>query len=271
MPKEARAASRVHKGGRGARRVQSAATPSGRARSSPRMTAAAAVVVSAQLHLLATAHGKTLLECIVDALTVPQALAAFMAGAEVAAAARAQRELIQAYMADKQAKVLLQPGRANAIAVEVRERIRAHAGPPQRVAAARTPSVGPPAAPGAWLGQAPAAGRKLPPPDGRMLAGIKAWRMGRLGPLPPHTVVCYERAAGRVQEWRARTGAAAGQEPPLALYSRCCGPWCTPTRSLQPWPPRAITTFYRCSGDGLLLRRSYTCLEYPRATRCIRS
>ena len=46
------------------------------------------------------------------------------------------------------------------------------------------------------------------------MQGIASWNIGRFGPLAPHAVICYERAAGRVAEERVRSGRL---EPSLRL------------------------------------------------------
>ena len=50
-----------------------------------------------------------------------------------------------------------------------------------------------------------------------MAVGLAGWNLARPGPLPPHSVLVYERAANRVQTWRRTAGVSATSEPPLDL------------------------------------------------------
>ena len=221
MPKGAPGASRVHAGGRAsdARRRSVSRTPTGRVPNAPRLTAPAALVITAQLHLWSSADECCLVVAIERAIGSPGGHAGFMRGSAVRAAPAAVRALIESYTADKRNKVGAQPHRLRAIAIEVRERLRVHAGPPHRVVSASPESPPPlPALPGSWLGTGGATTARAPPPDGgRILGGTESWGVDRLGTLPDHTVICYERAAGRVQEWRSRTNASPTAAPPPSL------------------------------------------------------
>ena len=218
MPKAAASASRTHRGGRGPRyRVPASTTPTGRRPSSPRLTAAAAVLFSQQLHALSESQGLSLVECIIPAISSDQGRQTFLSQSLLARAGAELRGLLSAFLEDKAAKLLAKPGTATAIAIGIRERVRAHAGPPRRIADAPPEPEPMPMTPGAWLGAGPLSRRQPPLQASRIEAGIRSWNLARLGPIPSHSIVCYERAAGRVSEWRARTGAAASAPPPLSL------------------------------------------------------
>ena len=176
--------------------------------------------MSAQLQLCVSTWGMNLHECIARVLRDVSARASFLAGTAVRTAAQAPVRLLTAYLHDKADKVLDQPARLTAIATEVRERIRAHAGPPGRIhdAPAEPLAAITPLAPGAWLdARQESVPRPRPPAEGRLLSGIATWDIGRLGFLPPWAVICYERANGRVRAWRTSANASSTAPPPLGL------------------------------------------------------
>ena len=57
---------------------------------------------------------------------------------------------------------------------------------------------------------------------------MQSWRLERLGPLPPHAVVCPERATARVATWR-RAQKRPGAPPPLRLLRSIIYTACLPT------------------------------------------
>ena len=50
-----------------------------------------------------------------------------------------------------------------------------------------------------------------------MIQGIQSWGLARISDIPEHAVICYERAAGRIDEWRAKSGSGQRAVPPLCL------------------------------------------------------
>ena len=219
MPKAASQASATRRSGYGPRRETGSATPQGRRRSSPRMSAPMAVAMSAQLQSCCCNWAMNLQECIEELVDSSSSREAFVKGSAMSSVPTRIRAEVMAYLEDKAAKAKDQPGSKGRVAIEVRERVRTHAGPPALVRTAlpeeQTPS---PAPPGSWL----AAGRSKNPRDkpeqvNRMRKGLATWDIGRLGHLPFHAVIVYERAAGRVKEWRDKTGAGADTAPPIEL------------------------------------------------------
>ena len=94
---------------------------------------------------------------------------------------------VKVFLEDKAEKATA--GLVKSVSVEVRERIRTHAGPPALVKEALPEDPAPvPLPPGSWL----AAGksrrpRAKPEPGSRMRKGLDGWGIERLGPLPYHT------------------------------------------------------------------------------------
>jgi hypothetical protein len=219
MPKAARSASASVASGYGPRRTTGDTTPSGRARSSPRWSARAAVPAQQQLKLLCRSWSMTLQQVTERILSDRTWLDVFLHGTAMSRASAYARDTASAIFLDKIAKVQAAPHRLAGIAQETRERVRAHAGPDGRLEKANTDDGAPPApGAGAWLDRAaPANLRRPPPAGGRLLEGLAKWGLQRLGPLPRHAVVCFERAEGRVRKWRADAGEAEDAPPPLSL------------------------------------------------------
>ena len=218
-------ASRIAKGGRGRRRPQGDTTLTGRARSAHRWSTAAAVVASKQQHLLlAFTRATSLREVMQKAIACEAGVDAFIAGSVVRAAPRHVRQLIRCVLMDHSAKVAAAPAKLQYQATQITERLRAHAGAPGRVRDVAPPAVQrAPREPGWWLDrpgdQVVKQPRPPPPPHGRMLTGLANWDVGRLGRLPDHAVVCFERAEGRVAKWRADNDQEADAPPPERLLT----------------------------------------------------
>ena len=226
MPKGAPSASRVMTGGRSPRYADGEQTACGRRRSSHRLTTAVAVCISMQLELCCHHWQLSLVSCIAEVLEDKRTLRLFMAGTAVSAAAKSVREAAHEYLRDKSDKLAAVPDhdqpRKYAILVEVRERLRAHTGPPRRMADAPDEPPAPPRiAHDGWLDEAaPPMPRPLPPPDSRLRKRMRLWNAEgphRAGAIPPHAVVVFERAEGRVRRWRNDTGAHEDAPPPVAL------------------------------------------------------
>ena len=224
MPKGAPSASRVFKGGYGSRYREGDTTPSGRRRSSRRLTTAEAVCFAQQLELCCHHWELSTVACIAKVLEDGPSTRLFLAGTAVAAAAKPLREAVRDYIADKAQKLAEAPdsSRRYAICVEVRERVRAHAGPPRLMKDAPPEAPAPPRlAVDGWLDQAPPP-RPRPPahPDSRLQKRMELWNPSRTfcdDTLPEHTVVVFERAEGRVRKWRADNNKHVDAPPPVAL------------------------------------------------------
>ena len=59
--------------------------------------------------------------------------------------------------------------------------------------------------------------REQPPAEGRQQTGLKHWGMERLGVLPEHAVVCFERAEGRAKNERKKHRASKVTAPSMQL------------------------------------------------------
>ena len=224
MPKAAKAASSVTRGGYGDRRTDGDTTPTGRGRSAPQWTAAAALQAAAQLQHSAAANGSSLLAAMRDAISGEAAAVAFTSGAVFAAGSKPAAALARDIMVHHAQVVQQQPHRLAELAKHVLGRLRKHAGPADSVEPkdARRPvaPLGIKLAAGAWLDDKdePSAQCRPPPPaDARIVRGLRKWGLERLGPLPAHAVVCFERAESRVNYWRTKTRAGPGDPPPLKL------------------------------------------------------
>jgi hypothetical protein len=159
-------------------------------------------------------------ECIMELISVPSSIESFLAGTAMAAVPLRIRMEVKDYLQDKAEKILATPGKAIPVSIEVRERIRAHAGPPALVREALAEDPPPPTAeaPGSWLAAGRSKNPRPAPKDGsRIRKGIESWGMERLGDLPYHAVIVYERAAGRVKDWRDKNGLADDAQPPIQL------------------------------------------------------
>ena len=110
-------------------------------------------------------------------------------------------QLIREIFQDKAEKVQQHPEQLLKIIELTWSRIRAHAGTRAIHEAAPPPVSQLAVERGAepWLDTTEAPGRPPPPPDSRLARGISAWDVDRLGALPPHSVVVFERAQGRVR------------------------------------------------------------------------
>ena len=221
MGRAAQAASRTMRGGRGPRRTADAHTPSGRARSAHRWTAEAALAASKQQHLLLALKVAPSLFKVMELVLAPGGgVEAFLAGAVMRAAPTRVRALTCCILLDHKDKVRPDLSNLTYQAKQVCERLRAHAGPPGRVEEIPQPGGVVPRPAGWWLDgpqQPLKTPRPQPPLGGRMLPELDRWRLDRLEHLPDHAVLCFERALGRVDEWRKRTRAGATAAPPLAL------------------------------------------------------
>ena len=108
-------------------------------------------------------------------------------------------------------------------AVAFLQQLRSHSGPPGRTHTAMAEHLLPCRLPdmsaGQWLQVAPAPvwARPAPPPDARLHRILAGWDLARLGPLPPHAVVCPERAEGRVVTWRRDSQQRSDAPPPMRL------------------------------------------------------
>jgi len=232
MGKRAVAASRIAKGGRGTskstrqrRRVESDTTATGRARSAHRWSTEAAVFASKQQHwLFKFGSAQSLCAVMMRALKPGDGLDAFMSGTIIRTAPRHVQELIRSILQDHKDKVADKPAKLKYQATQVTERLRAHAGPPGLVTEVEQPDPQVVVrSPGWWLDKPGKPPQKEPRPDpppapgGRMLRRLKAWGLERLGPLPDHAVITFERAEGRVISWRNDNKKADDAPPPLRL------------------------------------------------------
>jgi hypothetical protein len=216
------ASSRWSKGGRGPRRAAGTVTLSGRARSAPRWTAEAAIAASRQQHLLLAARVAPSLFKVMESVLAPgNGLDAFMKGTVLQTAPARVQQLTRAVLQHHKDKVAGNPASITYQAKQVCERLRAHAGPPGRVT--EVPQPPPQAAarsPGWWLdsqctqGKTP---RQPPAEDGRMLPELARWGIERLGALPDHAVLCFERALGRVEAWRSKNRMSSTAPPEMKL------------------------------------------------------
>jgi len=171
------------------------------------------------MQLGATLAASTWTEYLTTTIASAAAIDAFMAGGAIAHAATSAKTLIEQILLDTHAKVTQTPLRLVQLATQLRERIRAHAGPPgsMRLAPAESKATAP-MAPGAWLDtDPPETTRQVPGPESRISLGIATWDIGRLGVLPPHAVICYERAHARISDWRRKESKAATEPPPPSL------------------------------------------------------
>ena len=104
-------------------------------------------------------------------------------------------------------------------AVPFREGMRHHAGRPDylhEVVLEPPPRARPAAECGLGLEHPPSPLRPVHS-DGRLAREVASWHLERLGPLPPHAVVCPERAAARVAAWRKAQARSQLSPPPIAL------------------------------------------------------
>ena len=179
-----------------------------------------------QLELCCHYWQLSLVSCIAGVLEDERLMRLFMAGTVMKAAAKSVREAAGDYLQDKSDKLAAVPEqdqqRRYAISVEVRERLRAHTGPPKRMADAPAEPPAPPrVAHDGWLDTAaPPEPRPPPPPVSRLRTRMALWNAegpDRMGKIPRHTVVVFERAESRVRKWRTDTGARADAPPPVAL------------------------------------------------------
>ena len=229
MPKAARAASQQVSGGVWARRSAAATTPTGRPRSAPRWTAAAAIIVQEQLVCEAdSTDGKTLvLAALLQDGVGREAFVQRCAAGQPSRHADLARDILGAYAGKVQHDV--QQGKQQAAAAYDRaviflQQLTSHSGPPGRMREASADevplAVGAPVSDDAWLDGdegRETVRRPAPGAQDRPRRLMAAWGLDRLGRLPGHAVICVERAEGRVHEWRKRTGASATALPPVSL------------------------------------------------------
>ena len=178
-----------------------------------------AVAMSAQLQSCCCNWAMDLQECIMELLKSPAAVDAFLRGTAMARVPERTRGDVRDYIRDKAEKAEAKPENAMQVSVEVRERIRAHAGPPALVKEALEEDPPPKAAiAGSWLTAGQSMNpREKPQKGSRIEKGMRSWRIERLGRLPDHAVLVYERAHGRVKAWREKHGEPDDAPPPVEL------------------------------------------------------
>ena len=215
-------ASRALRGGFGSQRSPDA-------RNAPRWTAEAAVFAQRAMVDLAASAGMSMRAYLVAALGDTAKLDTLVlrisrtSSPRVAAVAAAILQHGARQAADASG---CSPGQ---IATRIREKMRLHAGPAGALVTLQT---------------LPAGERQLHPYDfghtapespmravrtrGRLQRAMQSWQLERLGPLPPHAVVCPERAIARVATWR-RAQKRPGAPPPLRLLRSVIYTACLPT------------------------------------------
>ena len=243
MPKAAKEASRVIRGGYGARRTSGDQTSTGRERSAPRWNTASAIAFTKCL-LHTRIHDKEH-----KATTIARILVSTQIRNEAFASAVMARvppevcENAESIINDHRAKVQKRPSREqNAFAKKranlIRARLLTHTGPcleSQRTEQHRSSQEAKPS--GWWLDQTSC--QKVPPrakpaAASKRVMEIKSWGLGRLGVIPRHAIICYNRAKGRVDEWRRNHGKGAHAKPPIELARALVHTNIIPTTVAQP-------------------------------------
>ena len=238
MPKAAKAASRATRGGYSTRRPQGDRTPTGRPRSAPRWTAAAAITFTKALYQAENypKEGKTAV--IRRVLSSEQDRDAISATPAMRTVAPETRELAEAIMDCHREKVQKTLAKKGPLANLIRERLLEHTGPQLEAESCpvpRTPAAD--KAPGWWLNAAQnSATGARPVPDKRSTRckEIKSWGLERAGPLPDHSIIVYDRTKGRVDEWRKKNGKPKTAAPPSALARALVHTDIIPTALAQP-------------------------------------
>jgi hypothetical protein len=224
MPRKVVAASGVLIGGVGKRRSDEALTKSGRARNAPRWTTTAAIAARRLLMHTAEQWKCTYTSCIKQCIESKEKRVLMMSST-VATKIPIEEHVLISEILDGHAAALMLPGSATAQskAEHIRQYIRSHAGPnvqeeveaPEQVALEERQEGG------WWLDrdsdQPMGAQREQPPVEGRQQTGLKHWGIERLGVLPEHAVVCFERAEGRANNERQKYHASKGAEPSMKL------------------------------------------------------
>jgi hypothetical protein len=204
------AASTAIRGGLGKRRAASA-------RSAPRWTAEVAIYMQMTLRDGAAARGIRLTRHIADVLADGERCAAVLKALSRTVTARVSR-VGRSIIGHFAAQVATGKGKMER-AVPFREGMRHHAGRPDylhEVVLEPPPRARPAAECGLGLEHPPSPLRPVHS-DGRLAREVASWHLERLGPLPPHAVVCPERAAARVAAWRKAQARSQLSPPPIAL------------------------------------------------------
>ena len=279
MPKKVRAASGQIVGGHGARRLPGDTTPSGRDRSAGRWTSPAAI--GAQQQLLHTFNAappatyKTQALANASVLASDPALAQFLQGIHILLTPERDRRILSANMQTFRAKVEKTPAKTVQIAKQLWDRIKFHAGPTGRLAGESIPFVATwQAATGAWLDpvSSPFRSPRLPPWLGsRLSKQLSSWGPAAFIGKPEFTVVCGERAAGRVNAWRKNRPDRAKKSPPASLvrallhcekvptalansgdayYLPVLRRWASPTEVLRLFGVPATAVLFKAIRDG---------------------
>ena len=224
MPKAAPAASRSVQGGRGPRWAPGALAPSGRCRSAPRWTAAAAILFdnSLQETLQLQDVRQQGLNCksslVAKLLGDPEYAASFFRRAAKHQSSRLCElaATVVSSWSDKLRLAVSNPDidlsvdQSKKHALLLLERLRVHTGPGPHILPAPPGDI-PPAASTldreGWLVEDPSGGAKIrPSPSGKSRHSrlLLSFGLHRLEGLPPTSIICVERAASRVREWRKR-------------------------------------------------------------------
>ena len=262
MPKAARAASGRVLGGRSAEYKQGAHTPTGRSRSAERWSAPAAIALQLQMHTNFKKAGKSLFkdykQYVKHVLTSASELEHVLNGGALSVAPKRDQLLARAIMAEYSSSAAKDINNIGQVAKYCNSRILAHAGPPGRMAEATAAlPVLPEREAGWWLDgdQAPFSYPRRPAAlDSRLRKEIESCGTGALANFPVHSVVCIERAAGRVRTWRKAQPGRAKRTPPARLvkalihtrylptalsnsgdhfYLPVLGRWMSPTEALR--------------------------------------
>ena len=224
MPRKVVAASGVLIGGVGKRRSDETLTTSGRARYTPRWTTTAAIAVRKLLLHTAQQWKCTYTSCIKQCIVSKERRVSMMSSTTAMKIAIEEHVLISEIL-DGHAVALTLPGGATAQskAEHIRQCIRSHAGPniQEEVQAPMQETPEERRESGWWLDgetdQPMGAQREQPPVEGRQQKGLKRWGLERLGVLPEHAVVCFERAEGRANSERKRRSASKEAPPSMQL------------------------------------------------------
>ena len=230
MPKRVVAASREVTGGRGMRYREGVTTPSGRMRSAQQWTSVAAIAAQQQLlqalHDAAPGTYKDQTAFLQSLLSSGPVRMSFLEGMHIKLIPLHDRRIVEAILDKYVDSVQHAPAKQCALCKQWYQRMRANAGPAGRM------TVGPEApvsawisSQGAWLDTVPfRRPRLIPLAHGRLCSLIASWGAEALVGLPDYTVVCGERAAGRVRTWRKKGGktiaaSRATKKPPAVLVA----------------------------------------------------
>ena len=225
MPKLVKAASARAVGGKSKEYKPGDFTPTGRERSADPWSTVAAIAIQQQLvHNFRMAPPGTFKfqsQYTERVLSQPSELEIFLAGDALRTAPERDRKLASAIMHQYATRATKDNADINACARYVWARVRAHAGPAERITKiARVPAVPPLQDPGWWLDKSDCQyqwPRRPASQDGRLWKQIKSWGKGALAGYPDHAVICVERAAGRVRAWRKAKSGRKSKRPPAIL------------------------------------------------------